>query len=114
MARTCEQAAAALRRTRAATIALTARHHSALARTCDLCLCVGEHAELDHNGLAPTASALVTMAMGDALAVVLSQRRRFSRRDFRLCHPAGELGKIACSASVSGYGAPDLGPAASS
>jgi D-arabinose 5-phosphate isomerase GutQ len=35
------------------------------------------------------------MAMGDALAVVLSQRCQFSKRSFSLCHPAGHLGKVA-------------------
>jgi len=93
------QAAAGFRRARVSTLALTANNHNSLATTCDLYLCVGVHKELDHNGLAPTASAMATMALGDALAVVLSQRSGFSKRDFSLCHPAGQLGKIASSNS---------------
>jgi len=95
------QAAAGFRRARVSTIALTANNNNSLAATCDLYLCVGVHKELDHNGLAPTASAMATMALGDALAVVLSQRSDFSKRDFSLCHPAGQLGKIACSAKIA-------------
>jgi len=89
------QAAAGFRNAKVCTVALTALRNNALAAACDHCLSVGVHKELDHNGLAPTASAMATMALGDALAVVLSQRINFSRRDFSLCHPAGQLGKIA-------------------
>jgi len=89
------QAAAGFRNAKVSTVALTALRNNALAAACDHCLSVGVHKELDHNGLAPTASAMATMALGDALAVVLSQRINFSRRDFSLCHPAGQLGKIA-------------------
>lgn len=89
------QAAAGFRSARVSTIALTALCSNTLADACDHCLPVGVHNELDHNGLAPTASAMAAMALGDALALVLSQRINFSRTDFSLCHPAGQLGKIA-------------------
>lgn len=89
------QAAAGFRRAAVKTIALTALGNNSLASTCDLYVCVGAHEELDHNRLAPTASAMATMALGDALALVLSQRKNFSKTDFRNCHPAGQLGKIA-------------------
>ena len=93
------QAAAGFRSARVSTIALTALCNNTLAAACDHCLPVGVHSELDHNGLAPTASAMAAMALGDALALVLSQRINFSRRDFSLCHPAGQLGKIASEPS---------------
>eukprot|EP00802_Teleaulax_amphioxeia_P013742 Tamp_13796.p1 GENE.Tamp_13796~~Tamp_13796.p1 ORF type:complete len:374 (+),score=61.17 Tamp_13796:42-1124(+) len=89
------QAAQGLRRAGASTIALTAHRNNTLAASCDLCLSVGVHEELDHNGLAPTASGIATMSLGDALALVLSQRSKFTTRDFSRCHPAGQLGKIA-------------------
>ena len=43
-------------------------------------------------GLAPTASTTAALAMGDALAVVLINARRFSRKDFQRFHPGGTLG----------------------
>jgi arabinose-5-phosphate isomerase len=43
-------------------------------------------------GLAPTTSTTAALAMGDALAVVLVNRRQFNRRDFRRFHPGGRLG----------------------
>jgi arabinose-5-phosphate isomerase len=44
-------------------------------------------------GLAPTASTLATLALGDALAMVLLESRGFTRQDFALVHPAGSLGR---------------------
>ena len=44
-------------------------------------------------GLAPTASTTAALAMGDALAVVLINSRRFSTKDFRKFHPGGHLGE---------------------
>jgi arabinose-5-phosphate isomerase len=43
-------------------------------------------------GLAPTTSTTASLAMGDALAVVLINRKQFNRRDFRRFHPGGSLG----------------------
>ena len=43
-------------------------------------------------GLAPTASTTAALAMGDALAVVLINRRQFNRKDFKRFHPGGSLG----------------------
>jgi len=89
------QAAEGFRRAGVRTIALTSNGNNSLAAACDVYLSVGVHPELDHNGLAPTASAIATMSLGDALALVLSQRSKFTTRDFSRCHPAGQLGKIA-------------------
>jgi arabinose-5-phosphate isomerase len=44
-------------------------------------------------GLAPTASTTVTLAMGDALAVALLEKRGFKKEDFAILHPGGKLGK---------------------
>ena len=51
-----------------------------------------EH-EADPLDLAPTCSSTVALALGDALAVALMKARRFSKRDFALTHPAGQLGR---------------------
>ncbi len=44
-------------------------------------------------GLAPTTSTTVMMALGDALAIALLERRGFSTADFRVFHPGGRLGR---------------------
>ena len=44
-------------------------------------------------GLAPTTSTTMMMALGDALAIALLERRGFSSADFRLFHPGGQLGR---------------------
>jgi len=49
-------------------------------------------AEACPNGLAPTTSTLMTLALGDALAMVLMDRRGFTALDFGLHHPGGALG----------------------
>ena len=49
-------------------------------------------AEACPNGLAPTTSTLMTLALGDALAMVLMDRREFTAQDFGLHHPGGSLG----------------------
>jgi len=87
--------ARSLRDMRVKTIAVCSSKSSTLSSLCSLCIPIGKHKELDHNGLAPTASAIVMMSIGDALAVVLSKRKRFSKKDFSRCHPAGEIGKAA-------------------
>jgi len=87
--------ARSLKEMRVKTIAVCSSETSTLSSLCSLCIPIGKHKELDHNGLAPTASAIVMMSVGDALAVVLSKRKRFSKKDFSRCHPAGEIGKAA-------------------
>ncbi len=73
-------------------VAITARDDSALGRAADLCLTLPESQEACPNGLAPTTSTTMQMAAGDALAVLLLERRGFSAGDFRLFHPGGKLG----------------------
>jgi arabinose-5-phosphate isomerase len=54
---------------------------------------VGVEREACPMGLVPTASTTASLAMGDALAVVLINSRRFKSKDFRKFHPGGSLGE---------------------
>jgi arabinose-5-phosphate isomerase len=74
-------------------IAMTGNLQSELARYADLVLDIGVEREVCPLNLAPTTSTTVAMAMGDALAVVLLERRGFHAEDFALRHPSGTLGK---------------------
>lgn len=66
---------------------------SPLAAMVDVALDGSVKTEADPLGIAPTSSAVVALAIGDALAVALSGKMRFSREDFLRLHPAGQLGK---------------------
>jgi len=74
-------------------IAMTGRADSTLAGYADVVLDIGVKEEACPLGLAPTASTAASLAMGDALAVVLLERRGFRQEDFATLHPAGSLGK---------------------
>ncbi len=74
-------------------IALTGRRTSTLGAAADVVLDVGVAEEACPMGLAPTASTTVALAMGDALAVVLLERKGFDRNDFAGIHPGGALGR---------------------
>ncbi len=74
-------------------VALTGRMASTLAKHSDVALDVSVSEEACPMGLAPTASTTATMAMGDALAVALFQRRGFREEDFAQFHPGGTLGR---------------------
>ncbi len=65
---------------------------SPLAKESHLFIDVGVEREACPLGLAPTTSTTAALAMGDALAVVLINRRQFNRRDFKRFHPGGSLG----------------------
>lgn len=73
-------------------IALTSRADSALARAADMRLVLPAAEEACPNGLAPTTSTTMQLAMGDALAVALLEARGFTAQDFRVFHPGGRLG----------------------
>ncbi len=75
------------------TIAITSRPDSRLSDGVDLVLHLGEHSEACHLGLAPSCSTTAMLALGDALALVVSQERGFSREQFATLHPAGALGQ---------------------
>lgn len=74
-------------------IALTGKSQSSLAKNADVFLDIGVEKEACPLGLAPTASTTATLAMGDALAVVLLEARGFQPEDFALFHPGGALGR---------------------
>jgi len=80
------------RRFRVPLIALTSRSDSTLGQAADIILKLPSVAEACPHGLAPTTSALIQLAMGDALAVALLETRGFSAQDFRVFHPGGRLG----------------------
>jgi arabinose-5-phosphate isomerase len=83
----------ALRRLGSPLIAITERISSSLGRAADLCVALGPIEEACPMGLAPSASTTVLMAVGDALALLVSQMRDFTAADFALNHPAGSLGR---------------------
>lgn len=82
-----------IKRLRIPLISLTGSLESTLARYSDVVLHIPVPREADPLGLAPTASTTAALAMGDALAVALTQRRGFRREDFAAFHPGGELGR---------------------
>jgi arabinose-5-phosphate isomerase len=83
----------ALRRLGAGLVAITERAGSSLGRAADLCIALGPVAEACPLGLAPSASTTALMAVGDALALLVSRMRDFTAEDFALYHPAGSLGR---------------------
>ena len=83
----------ALRRLSARLIAITERTTSSLGQAADLCIALGPIEEACPLGLAPSASTTALMAVGDALALLVSRMRDFSPEDFALYHPGGSLGR---------------------
>ncbi|RWM24716.1 MAG: KpsF/GutQ family sugar-phosphate isomerase [Mesorhizobium sp.] len=73
--------------------AITGRATSPLAQAADMVLDIGPMREACALGLAPTTSMTAMAAMGDALALVLQERRGFTREDFAHLHPGGSLGR---------------------
>lgn len=76
-------------------IAITRNAESSLGKHADHCLLLphGTGVEACPMGMAPTTSTTMTLALGDAMAVVLLERRGFSAEDFNQFHPGGALGK---------------------
>ena len=74
-------------------VSMTGRMTSTLAKHSDVALDVSVSEEACPMGLAPTASTTAVLAMGDALAVVLLQKRGFKQEDFAQFHPGGTLGR---------------------
>ncbi|MEL7464031.1 MAG: KpsF/GutQ family sugar-phosphate isomerase [Pseudomonadota bacterium] len=73
-------------------IGVASRETSALIRAADVALLLPKAPEACPAGLAPTTSTTLTMALGDALAVALMERRGFTSADFHEFHPGGALG----------------------
>jgi len=74
-------------------IAMTGNRESTLARHALVALDVGIEREASPLGLVPTASTTAALAMGDALAMALVERRGFTLDDFARFHPGGQLGR---------------------
>lgn len=83
----------ALKRLEVPLVTLTGKIHSTLAEASDVALDVSVREEACSLNLAPTASTTVAMAVGDALAISLLERRGFRPDDFAALHPAGRLGR---------------------
>jgi len=82
-----------LRSIGASTILVTGRPASSAGRMADIVLDTGVTEEACPNNLAPTTSTTVMLALSDALALAVMERRGFSRDDFARFHPSGSLGR---------------------
>jgi len=78
-------------------VVITARPDSTLASKSDVALVLPFRHEVCPNNLAPTTSTVLTMALGDGLAVALMKRRDFKPLDFARFHPGGSLGRMLLS-----------------
>ena len=74
-------------------VAMTGNHDSTLSRAADVVLDAGVTEEACPLGLSPTASTTAALALGDALAVILLEKKGFKEEDFALRHPGGILGR---------------------
>lgn len=81
-----------LQRMQVPMIAITGRSESVLARMATVVLDSSVSEEACPHDLAPTTSTTVALALGDALAVVLLDRKGFRREDFAALHPGGSIG----------------------
>jgi arabinose-5-phosphate isomerase len=75
-------------------IGVTARVDSALGRAADVVLALADAPEATAEVSAPTTSTTLQIALGDALAVALLERRGFKPQDFHVFHPGGKLGAM--------------------
>jgi arabinose-5-phosphate isomerase len=89
-------------------IAVTARPDSALGRAADVVLELADVSEATAEVNAPTTSTTLQIALGDALAVALLERRGFRPSDFHVFHPGGKLGAMLRTAGSLMHGADEL------
>ena len=82
-----------VRRLGARIIAITADCENRLALAADVVLEIGKHREAGELSLAPSTTTTAMLAMADALALVVSQAKGFTARDFGTFHPGGSLGR---------------------
>lgn len=75
------------------TVAMTGNPASAVGKAADICISVAISREACPLNLAPTASTTAMLAMGDALAMAISEKRGFRAEDFAALHPGGKLGR---------------------
>jgi arabinose-5-phosphate isomerase len=100
-------------KSKAAGKSASSTHASTLASAADVALDCSIAEEACSLGLAPTASTTTMLALGDALAVTLSEKRGFKEEDFANLHPGGKLGKRLArveSLMHSGEALPRVGP----
>ncbi|UOP07810.2 KpsF/GutQ family sugar-phosphate isomerase [Alysiella crassa] len=83
----------ALKRRAITLICITSKPLSNMAKHADIHIQAAVSHEACPLGLAPTSSTTAVLALGDALAIVLLQARRFTPNDFAMSHPAGSLGR---------------------
>ncbi len=89
-------------------IGMTSNKDSALARHADIVLLLPKAAEACPNGLAPTTSTTMMIALGDALAVALVERMGLTEEQFKVFHPGGKLGQKLQKVSDIMHGYDDL------
>ena len=82
-----------IRRIGTSIIAMCGRRESTLGKNCDYFIDIGVEREACPLGLAPTASTTATLAMGDAIAMALMEKKKFTSQDFAMFHPGGALGR---------------------
>ncbi len=75
-------------------IAIVSRKDSTLGKAADRIIPLPRSGEACPLGLAPTTSTTVTLALGDAIAIALLERKGFTKDDFKARHPGGKLGNI--------------------
>ena len=74
-------------------IIMTSNEDSSLSKSANVALIIPESIEACPHGLAPTTTSTAMLALGDALAIALLERKNFSPEDFHQLHPGGKLGK---------------------
>lgn len=74
-------------------ISITGNRESSLAKVSDVHIEIKVEREADHLNLAPTSSSTAALAVGDAMAVILSEMKVFKEENFAVFHPGGSLGK---------------------
>jgi arabinose-5-phosphate isomerase len=89
-------------------IAMTSAADSALGRAADVVLLLPDAPEAADAVNAPTTSTTLQIALGDALAVALLERRGFNPEQFRVLHPGGKLGALLRTAADLMHGADEL------
>ncbi|QHQ37479.1 KpsF/GutQ family sugar-phosphate isomerase [Algicella marina] len=89
-------------------IGVAARAESTLLKKSDIAILLPQAPEACPNGLAPTTSTTLTLALGDALAVALMNMRGFTPENFRDFHPGGKLGAILATVGDLMHGKDDL------
>jgi arabinose-5-phosphate isomerase len=89
-------------------VAIVGRSGSALDQSADITLLLPASAEACPMGLAPTTSTTVMLALGDALAVAMLERKGFTPEQFQVLHPGGSLGKSLIKVSQIMHGGASL------